>query len=330
MTLILEENPFLVVVTGPTSSGKSSLAIWLAEQLDGELICCDSMQVYRGMDIGTAKPTENERNRVSHHLFDLVNPDETYSVGRFVRESEEVIKKLKLRKKIPILVGGTGMYLRSLLFGLSEIPEVSSNIKLQVKKWQKEEGTPACWQKLKEVDPEGEEVTFNKILGISFAFVAIFLSSIGDRKYSFNKNHLIIIVLLFIGQGLADGILNWAQEFILNGSNMNLFFAVTFLAAGFSGLLFLFFKISSQKVKIEPKSIIWGIVLGIPNYLTLLYFVKSLKSELFSSSEIFPIINIGVIIFCTIFSIILFRERVSIYNWLGVILGVFSIFIIIS
>ncbi len=175
-----------------------------------------------------------------------------------------------------------------------------------------------------------EEVTFNKILGISFAFVAIFLSSIGDRKYSLNKNHLIIIVLLFIGQGLADGILNWAQKFILNGSNMNLFFAVTFLAAGFTGLLFIFFKLSSQKVKIEPKSIIWGIVLGIPNYLTLLYFVKSLKSELFSSSEIFPIINIGVIIFCTILSIILFRERVSIYNWLGVILGVFSIFIIIS
>jgi drug/metabolite transporter (DMT)-like permease len=175
-----------------------------------------------------------------------------------------------------------------------------------------------------------EEVTFNKILGISFAFVAIFLSSTGDRKYSLNKNHLIIIVLLFIGQGLADGILNWAQKFILNGSNMNLFFAVTFLAAGFTGLLFIFFKLSSQKVKIEPKSIIWGIVLGIPNYLTLLYFVKSLKSELFSSSEIFPIINIGVIIFCTILSIILFRERVSIYNWLGVILGVFSIFIILS
>ena len=175
-----------------------------------------------------------------------------------------------------------------------------------------------------------EEVTFNKILGISFAFVAIFLSSIGDRKYSLNKNHLIIIVLLFIGQGLADGILNWAQEFILNGSNMNLFFAVTFLAAGFTGLLFLFFNLITQKVKIEPKSIIWGIVLGIPNYLTLLYFVKSLKSELFSSSEIFPIINIGVIIFCTILSIILFRERVSIYNWLGVIIGIFSIFIILS
>ena len=175
-----------------------------------------------------------------------------------------------------------------------------------------------------------EEVTINKVLGISFAFGAIFLSSLGDREYSLNKKHLIIIVLLFIGQGLADGILNWAQKFILNSSNMNLFFAVTFLAAGFAGLIFVFVKLSSQNIKIEPKSIFWGIALGIPNYLTLLYFVKSLKSELFSSSEIFPIINIGVIIFCTILSIILFRERVSIYNWLGVVLGVFSIFIILG
>ena len=175
-----------------------------------------------------------------------------------------------------------------------------------------------------------EEVTINKVLGISFAFGAIFLSSLGDREYSLNKKYLINIVLLFIGQGLADGILNWAQKFILNSSNMNLFFAVTFLAAGFAGLIFVFVKLSSQNIKIEPKSIFWGIVLGIPNYLTLLYFVKSLKSELFSSSEIFPIINIGVIIFCTILSIILFRERVSIFNWLGVVLGIFSIFIILG
>lgn len=175
-----------------------------------------------------------------------------------------------------------------------------------------------------------EEVTINKVLGISFAFGAIFLSSLGDEKYRLNKNHLIIIVLLFIGQGLADGILNWSQKFILNGRNMNLFFAVTFLAAGFTGLLFLFSKLRIQKVKIEKKSIIWGIVLGIPNYLTLLYFIKSLKSELFSTSEIFPIINIGIIIFCSFLSVVLFKERVSIYNWLGVVLGIFSIFTILS
>ena len=110
---------------------------------------------------------------------------------------------------------------------------------------------------------------------------------------------------------------------------MNLFFAITFITAGFTGLIFVFFKLSSQKVKIEQKSIFWGIALGIPNYLTLVYFIKTLKSELYSSSEIFPIISIGVIIFCTVLSIILFREKISFYNWLGVVLGVFSIFIII-
>ena len=110
---------------------------------------------------------------------------------------------------------------------------------------------------------------------------------------------------------------------------MNLFFAITFLAAGFTGLIFMFFKLSSQKVKIEQKSFFWGIALGIPNYLTLLYFIKSLKSELYSSSELFPIINIGVIILCTILSIILFQEKISFYNWLGVVLGIFSIFIIL-
>ena len=95
-----------------------------------------------------------------------------------------------------------------------------------------------------------EEVTFNKILGISFAFVAIFLSSIGERKYSLNKNHLIIIVLLFIGQGLADGILlNWAQEFILN-ENMNLFFADYFSYCWIFLVAFCYFSNSvAKKIK---------------------------------------------------------------------------------
>ena len=102
---------------------------------------------------------------------------------------------------------------------------------------------------------------------------------------------------------------------------MNLFFAITFLSSGFTGLIFIFFKLGCQKIKIEQKSIL-GIALGIPNYTTLLYFIKSLKSELYSSSELFPIINIGVIILCTILSIILFQEKISFYNWLGVFLGV--------
>ena len=86
----------------------------------------------------------------------------------------------------------------------------------------------------------------------------------------------------------------------------------------------------NNKMKIKFHNISWGIALGIPNYITLLYFIKSLKSERFLSSEIFPIINIGVIVVCTTFSIILFKERVTIYNWLGLGLGIFSIFIILA
>jgi drug/metabolite transporter (DMT)-like permease len=175
-----------------------------------------------------------------------------------------------------------------------------------------------------------EEVTIYKVLGISMAFGAIFLSAIGDEKYSLNKNYIIIIILLFIGQGFADGILNWSQKFILNSMNMNLFFAITFFAAGFFGLSYMVYEVISKKVELNPKNIIWGIVLGIPNYLTLLYFIKSLKSEYFTTSEVFPIINIGVIIFCSILSIVLFKEKISVYNWIGVILGVLSIFIILS
>ena len=149
--------PFLVAVTGPTSSGKSSLALWLAEMLGGELICCDSMQVYRGLDIGTAKPTPAERIRIAHHLLDIVNIDEIFSAGDFVRETERIIKELQSRNKVPILVGGTGLYLRSLLFGLSQIPEISPETKIQVNELKSGGGTRACWQRLKELDPSGAE-----------------------------------------------------------------------------------------------------------------------------------------------------------------------------
>ena len=123
--------------------------------LGGELICCDSMQVYRGLDIGTAKPTPAERIRIAHHLLDIVNIDEIFSAGDFVRETERIIKELQSRNKVPILVGGTGLYLRSLLFGLSPIPEIYPETKIQLNELKSEGGTRACWQRLKELDPSG-------------------------------------------------------------------------------------------------------------------------------------------------------------------------------
>ena len=173
-----------------------------------------------------------------------------------------------------------------------------------------------------------ENFSFNKFIGVSLAFGAIILSSMGNGKLNINKSHILIIVLLFIGQGIADGILNWCQKFLINSQNMNLFFCFTFLSAGFAGLITLIFK--NKKSKIRMKNVIWGIILGIPNYITLLFFIKSLKSEMFASSEIFPIINIGVIILCSFSSIIIFKEKVTIYNWIGVSLGILSIFVILN
>lgn len=175
-----------------------------------------------------------------------------------------------------------------------------------------------------------EEFTINKFIGISLALIAIYLSSLGNGIIKINKNHLILLALLFVGQGTADAVLNWSQKFLINHQNMNLFFGSIFLFAGFFGLFFILFKMKNNKMKIKFQNISWGIALGIPNYITLLYFIKSLKSELLLSSEIFPIINIGVIVMCTTFSIILFKERVTIYNWLGLGLGIFSIFIILG
>jgi tRNA dimethylallyltransferase len=110
--------PPVVVVTGPTASGKTSLAIDLARRFDGEIVNADSMQVYRFMDIGTAKPTPEERSRVPHHLIDVANPDETYSAGRFAREARAAFAEIHGRGRLPILAGGTGLYIRAALHGL--------------------------------------------------------------------------------------------------------------------------------------------------------------------------------------------------------------------
>ena len=175
-----------------------------------------------------------------------------------------------------------------------------------------------------------EEVTFFKILGIFIALGAIVFSSKEDKKSKkLSQKNIIILLLLFVGQGLADGLLNWGQRNILNSQNMNLFFTLTFLFAGFAGGLYCFLKIKTSNLRMDKKSVFWGIILGIPNYLTLLYFIKSLKNELFSSYQVFPIVNIGVIVMCTILSVILFQEKVSIFKWIGVGFGILAISLIL-
>ena len=112
----------LVVLSGPTASGKSSLALALAREFPLEIVNADSLQVYRRFDIGTAKPTVAERGEVPHHLIDVADPDEPYDAGRYVRDAERAIGEIRARGKHPMLVGGTGMYIRALLRGLDPLP----------------------------------------------------------------------------------------------------------------------------------------------------------------------------------------------------------------
>ena len=110
------------VIMGPTASGKSALALELAERQNGEIVSADSMQVYRGLDIGTAKPTPEERRRIPHHLIDIVGIGEKFDVYRFREEAEKCIRDIRSRGKLPVVAGGTGLYLRALLYGLDRMP----------------------------------------------------------------------------------------------------------------------------------------------------------------------------------------------------------------
>lgn len=129
----METKP-LVVIVGPTASGKTSLAIELAEEFGGEIICADSRTVYRGMDIGTAKPTIDEQSRVPHWGLDLVDPDERFTVVDFKQYAEQKIREIRARGHIPFLVGGTGLYVDAIVFdyqfGVQVDPELRSNLEI--------------------------------------------------------------------------------------------------------------------------------------------------------------------------------------------------------
>ena len=119
----------LVAIVGPTASGKSSLGVWLAERLGGEIVACDSTQVYRGFDVGTAKATPVERDRVPHHLLDILDPQEVFTAGEYRQRAITVLADLRSRSRVPVLTAGTGLYLRALLEGLSDAPLRSEELR---------------------------------------------------------------------------------------------------------------------------------------------------------------------------------------------------------
>ncbi|HEX7288470.1 MAG TPA: isopentenyl transferase family protein, partial [Candidatus Angelobacter sp.] len=125
--------PLLVVLLGPTASGKTSLSQFLAEQLSGEIVSCDSVAVYRELEIGTAKPAPEERTRVPHHLIDVAAPTEQITAGDYARLARQAIGEIQARGRLPIVVGGTGLYLRALLEGLFAGPPRSEDLRARLR-----------------------------------------------------------------------------------------------------------------------------------------------------------------------------------------------------
>jgi len=147
--------PGSIVIAGPTAAGKSEIALALAEELGGEIVSVDSMQVYRGLDIGTAKPDKQERSDIPHHLIDVVEVHETFNVARYVRLAREAIAQIQARERVPILCGGSGLYFRALLEGLGQAPASDPLLREQL------EQTPLS-QLLREL-AERDRVIFEQI-----------------------------------------------------------------------------------------------------------------------------------------------------------------------
>jgi tRNA dimethylallyltransferase len=144
----------LVVILGPTASGKSELAIRLAQQLDGEVLACDSTQVYRHFDIGTGKVSAPERRGIPHHLIDLVGPNEVFTAGEYAERATEVLQDVRRRGQLPIMTAGTGLYLRALLEGLSDAPKRSEELRERLREKARAKGPLQLHALLARIDPQ--------------------------------------------------------------------------------------------------------------------------------------------------------------------------------
>ena len=149
----MDKQSKIILISGPTASGKSNFAVKIAKKVNGEIINADSMQVYKKLRILTARPNKKEQKNIKHHLYATINFNEKFSTGQWLKIAIKKIKNIQKRKKIPILVGGTGLYFQSLIKGLAEIPEISINFRNKIRSIQKKDGQKKFYNKLIKIDP---------------------------------------------------------------------------------------------------------------------------------------------------------------------------------
>jgi tRNA dimethylallyltransferase len=149
----MDKQSKIILISGPTASGKSNFAVKIAKKINGEIINADSMQVYKKLRILTARPTKKEQKDIKHHLYGTIDLNEKFSTGQWLKIAIKKIKSIQKRKKIPILVGGTGLYFQSLIKGLVEIPEIPLKYRNKIRVMQKKNGQKKFYKKLTKIDP---------------------------------------------------------------------------------------------------------------------------------------------------------------------------------
>ena len=214
----------LIVIVGPTASGKSSLAVDLAVDLDAEIVSADSMQVYRTMDIGTAKTTPAERRDIPHHLIDVADPDEDYDAGRYEREADHAVREIVSRGKPVIAAGGTGLYVRALTEGLFEGPRSDPVVRDNIRKLAEEKGDEGLLEALRQVDEDkARQLSAKDSLRIIRALevyekTGIPISEHHKRhRFSKRKYHILKIGIDVDREALYDRINGRVDEMISSG-----------------------------------------------------------------------------------------------------------------
>jgi len=144
----------IILIAGPTASGKSNFAVNLAKKIDGEIINADSMQIYKQLKILTARPNKKEQKKIRHHLYGIININKNFSSGTWLKLAISKIKEIRRRRKIPIVVGGTGLYFQSLINGLVKIPNISMKLRNKIRSMQKRYGQKKFYKKLLKLDPK--------------------------------------------------------------------------------------------------------------------------------------------------------------------------------
>jgi len=185
---VAEVRQRIIVIAGPTATGKTAAGIGIALHCDGEIVSADSVQIYRHMDIGSAKPTLEERSLVPHHMVDICDPDEDFSAGDYVRLARQCIRDISERGRVPVVVGGTGLYLRLLLGGVMDVPASDDALRARLREREEQEGAGTLHTLLQQVDPEAAAgIPPTNLVRIIRALEVFELT--GERFSALTRNH---------------------------------------------------------------------------------------------------------------------------------------------